>query len=282
MTSDRQGSTPNRIHRRSALQRLSLWSALGLGLWPGCQSPKAQTGGRFQFLVVNDLHHASAECDPWFEALIKQMRAHRGAELALLGGDLADNAAPASLAAIRDHFRGLGRPFHAQIGNHDQAAAADRRAYEQNFPGQINYTFEHRGWQFVGIDTTQGVDWEKTRVQPATLTWLDDQLPRLDRRRPTVVFTHFPLGAGVNMSPLNSDEVLRRFAEFNLRGVFCGHYHAYTERQAGAAVVLTNRCCARVRGNHDNTKEKGYWLVTADGGTLSREFVEFTGPGASA
>lgn len=268
------------MNRRSALTRLGLGAALGLGLWPGCQSPKAKTGERrFQFVVANDLHHADAGCDPWFAALVRQMRGHVDAEFALLCGDLADNAVPASLAAVRDHFRQLGRPFHAQIGNHDHSTPTDRRAYEQNFPDQINYAFEHRGWQFIGIDTTQGVDWEKTRVQPATFAWLDRELPRLDPGRPTVVFTHFPLGHGVRMAPLNAHDVLGRFVKFNLRGVFSGHYHAYTICHHREAEVLTNRCCARVRGNHDDSKEKGYWLVTAGAEGLSREFVPFNGPG---
>lgn len=272
----------NRMNRRAVLSRLGLGAALGLGLWPGCQSAKAKTGeGRFQFIVANDLHHADARCDPWFEALVRQMRGHVGTEFALLCGDLADNAAPASLAAVRDHFRQLGRPCHAQIGNHDHSTPTDRRAYERNFPGQINYAFGHQGWQFIGIDSTQGVDWEKTRVQPATLAWLDQELPRLERNRPTVVFTHFPLGEGVSMAPLNADAVLGRLVDFNLRGVFCGHYHAYTVRRHRDSEVLTNRCCARVRGNHDDSKDKGYWLVTAEAGALSREFVPFNGPDAA-
>lgn len=265
--------------RREALQRLGASSLLALGLWPGARAAAANAGSgrRFRFLVVNDLHHAAAACDPWFAALVRQMKSHARVDFTLVLGDLADTAEPASHAAIRDHLGALGHPFYVQLGNHDHRSGGDRSSYQQAFPGRINYRFDHEGWQFLGLDSTQGTASEKTRVQPATLQWLDDQLPRLDKRRPTVVFTHFPLGEGVKMAPLNSEAVLDRFRDHNLQGVFSGHHHAYTLRQRGQADVITNRCCSRIRGNHDGSKAKGYWLMTAEDGRVTREFVEFTG-----
>ena len=44
----------------------------------------------------------------------------------------------------------------------------------------------------------------------------------------------------------------------------------------------TNRCCALKRGNHDGTKEKGYFVCTADQAGISREFVEYKTLNASA
>ena len=96
----------------------------------------------------------------------------------------------------------------------------------RRFPLRLNYYFRHEGWQFIGLDTSEGLKYEKTSVPAATLGWLDEYLPRLAPRKPTVVFTHFPLGAGVNYRPLNAEDVLYRFRDFNLQAVFCGHYHA--------------------------------------------------------
>ena len=66
---------------------------------------------------------------------------------------------------------------------------------------------------------------DKTTVQPATLQWVDDHLPRLDKKRPMLIFTHFPMGANVQHRPLNADALLDRFKPFNLQAVFCGHWH---------------------------------------------------------
>ncbi len=171
-------------------------------------------------------------------------------------------------------LKGFGLPFYAVCGNHDYKAQDDRKAYEELFPGRLNYRFDHGGWQFVGLDSTDGVKYDKTAVGRDALKWLDAEAPKLDTKKPTVLFTHFPLGDGVKYRVTNADAVLERFKGVNLRAVLNGHYHGFTEKAAGGAVVTTNRCCAFARGNHDGTKEKGYFVFTAKDGKLTREFVE--------
>ena len=58
----------------------------------------------------------------------------------------------------------------------------------------------------MGIDSTEGNAWQDTKILPDTFTWLDENLPKLDQRKPTILFTHFPLGADVPMRPLNADD----------------------------------------------------------------------------
>ena len=126
----------------------------------------------------------------------------------------------------------------------------------------------------MALDTTEGTKYQDTTIAVDTLKWLDDRLLKLDKKKPLVVFTHFPLGDGVKMRPTNADAILKRLMPYNLRAAFSGHYHAFTEKSAGEAVLSTNKCCAFSRGNHDGTKEKGYFLVVARDGKLTRTFVE--------
>ena len=94
-------------------------------------------------------------------------------------------------------------------------------------------------------------------------------------RLPTVVFTHFPLGAGAPMRPLNAEDLLTRFVPFNLQAVYCGHHHGFTEHPFHQAAVTTNRCCSLKRANHDGTKAKGFFVCTAADGHVQRQFVEY-------
>lgn len=300
-----------KLNRRQALGRLSAGVLLSLGLWPGALSVQAKGGGKpFRFVVVNDTHYLSSECGDWLTGVVRQMKQEQP-EFCLLAGDLTERGERDHLASVRDIFRELGVPTYVQIGNHDylvnsagnkvvqagrpfyaprdprsargvasQAATrtvyspGDRRFYEQLYPRRLNYWFEHSGWQFVGLDSTQGLAYEKTQIQPHTLSWVDSHLRRLDKKKPTVIFTHFPLGEKVKYRPANADALLERFREFNLQAVFCGHFHGFTERQVGATTFTTNKCCALKRGNHDNTKEKGFFVCTAADGRISRRFVE--------
>jgi 3',5'-cyclic AMP phosphodiesterase CpdA len=271
------------LTRRQLLRR-SAGSLLAAGLWPGgIAAVDSPADGDFSFIAVNDLHYFDERCGPWFEKMVKQMQACRkanprlkkGPEFCLVVGDLADNGKAAQLGPLREILRTLQIPYHVVIGNHDYLAQDNRRAFEDLFPNSLNYHFQHAGWQFIGLDSSDG---QKTQVavQPPTLRWLDHQLPKLDKRCPTVLFTHMPLGPWVIYRASNADEVLDRLKAFNLVAVLNGHFHSSTLRHRGAAAITTNRCCSFHKKNHDGTKEKGFFLCRAKDGKVEREFIEVT------
>ena len=269
------------ITRRAALETLGAGALLSLGLWPGVLRAAGATPPAvpFTFVVVNDTHYLSPECGVWLEHVVKLMKAE-APEFCLHVGDLVDQGRRDHLATVRDCFAGLGVPVHVQIGNHDYLTQKDRSPYESVFPDRLNYTFTHREWQFVGLDSTDGLRADGTSIGDATLHWVDENLPRLDRTKPLVLFTHFPLGDGVKHRPVNADALLDRFREYNLQAVFNGHFHGYTEHTFAHATVTTNRCCALKRNNHDGTKAKGFFVCTASDGRITRRFVEVKPPAA--
>jgi 3',5'-cyclic AMP phosphodiesterase CpdA len=262
--------------RREALKGLGAGALLTMGLWPGAARAGIFGWGNhrdFTFIEVNDIHHMDDECGRWFEGVVRGMKTH-DAQFCLVVGDLADDGTRAHLDEMRELLHGLRMPFYPVMGNHDYLTQTDRAAYEDVFPKRLNYHFEHHGWQFVGLDSTEGQHYQDTEISPDTLRWVDDHLKRLSKKNPTVIFTHFPMGAGVKYRPKNADALLERFREYNLQAVYNGHYHAFTEREAGNTVVTTDRCCALKRFNHDGTKEKGYFVCAIKDGVIHREFVE--------
>jgi hypothetical protein len=261
--------------RREALEKLGAASLLALGLWPGALRAAGATppDDGFTFIQVNDTHHMSDDCTAWVERVVKRMREEKP-EFCVHLGDVADRGAERDLTAVKRVFADAGLPLHVMVGNHDYTAENDRSAFEAVFPGQLNYCFEHRGWQFVCVDSTEVSHWHDTTIADATLRWVDEQRPRLDRTRPLALCTHFPLGEGVQYRPRNADALLERFLDFNLQAVFNGHFHGYTERAFHGATVTTDKCCALKRANHDGTKGKGFFVCTARNGRITRRFVE--------
>lgn len=290
----------NPINRREALRQMSAGTLLALGLWPGALRAEGQgNSGAFRFIVVNDTHCLSLECEAYLAGVVAQMNTEQ-ADFCLHAGDLTDKGDRRCMEAVKRVFTGLNGPVYPVIGNHDYITPTDRGPYTDVYPKRLNYFFEHGGWQFVALDSTEGQLYEKTAIQPEALRWVDDTLPRLDKKKPTVLFTHFPLGAGtkpqsagapesilrvvqdlsaavvtVKYRPTNADDLLDRFRDFNLRAAFSGHYHAFTECRRGETVLTTNRCCALKRDNHDGSKEKGYFVCTAREGRVERRFVEY-------
>ena len=262
--------------RRQALEKLSPAVLLSLGLWPGALNAAAKGGDSFRFIVVNDLHYISPECGRWLEAMVQRMKTHAGVDLCLVAGDLTEYGKPEHHAAVRDILLTLKMPAHVVIGNHDYlTGTGERVTFDAAFPKSLNYAFQHRGWQFIGLDTSEGLKYENTSIQLHTLAWVEEQVGKLDKTQPTVIFTHFPLGPGVKYRPLNTDALLEHFKPLNLQAIFCGHFHGFTETKFQNSIVTTNRCCALKRTNHDGTKEKGYFLCEARDGKVAREFVQF-------
>jgi 3',5'-cyclic AMP phosphodiesterase CpdA len=256
--------------------RQSATGLLAAGLWPGAlRADQSANTGDFHFLVVNDVHYFDEKCGHWLESVLKQMKGHKETiDFCLLAGDLAEHGRPEQIEPVKEIFKSLAKTTHVVIGNHDYRTQTDRKAFEQLFPAHLNYRFDHKGWQFLGLDTTEGQRSTGTAIQPPTLQWLDKQLPQLDRKRPTIIFTHFPLGWLVIGRPANASELLDRFKEYNLQAVFSGHWHGFTERWVRKTILTTNRCCSFRRKNHDGTKEKGYFLCHARDGKVERKFIE--------
>ena len=267
---EQQLSTP--IGRRTFWRRSA--AALGAGLLSGQARAENVAEADFEFLAFNDPHFQDLEhCPAWFEKLFAAMRASAPrAAFALLAGDLTQDASAAEFEGLKKLFPLLKAPVLVTPGNHDvNAAGLDN--YSQAFPNTLNYATEQCGWQVIGLDSTDGEASEKTRIKPETLAWLDAHLPQLDARKPTILFTHFPLGAGLQYRPAKAGDVLKRFAKFNLQAVFCGHFHGYSETLFNNAALTTGRCCARSRGNHDGSPLKGWFVCSAQKGRIARRFV---------
>jgi len=227
----------------------------------------------FTFAVLNDLHHDSPECDPWFRKVSESVES-LSPDLCVLAGDLANVGTLSSLKAVREIFNTLSCPVYTVPGNHDCDVPRDTSLYEEVFPGRLNYHIEHKGWQFVFLDTTDGKEWQNTRISDRSLDWLEKTVPSLDKTTPTLVFSHFPISPEIHMAPLNTKEVWKLLQKLNVRGVFCGHFHGQ-HAVVRPPLVTTNICCARpgVRGNFDGDPRKGFWLVTAQQGGESFEYV---------
>ena len=101
---------PAALTRREWL-RLSAGALLSLGVWPGrLRGADAPTHDDFTFIAVNDLHALEDACRPWFDDVVRQMKASAPtAEFCLLGGDLADNGTP-QLPTFKPHPSGALRP----------------------------------------------------------------------------------------------------------------------------------------------------------------------------
>jgi predicted MPP superfamily phosphohydrolase len=274
---------PSQKLTRRQMLKLSSGALLSLGLWPGRLQAAATSTENFNYTVINDLHYTDEECGKWMSKVLEQIKSGSDkTDLILMVGDFTENGKEAQMSAIKEVFQASKIPFHGVIGNHDYLTQTDRKPYETVFKDQLNYSFTHKGWQFIALDTTEGQKASNTKINPATLLWMDDNLKNLDKEKPTILFTHFPMGMLTPSRPVNADDLLDKLRDFNLQAVYNGHFHGFTERKKGNAILTTNKCCSYRKANHDGTKEKGYFACNAINGKIERTFVEVTIPSATS
>jgi 3',5'-cyclic AMP phosphodiesterase CpdA len=266
------------LSRRQALRCLSVGGLMASGLWPAAvAAPAPESPGAFTFAAINDLHYLSPECGKFLRGVFQRIRALQP-DLCLVLGDLTEAGRREDLAAVRRLLDESRLRYYPVIGNHDYTAAGSPRYYKYFFPRRLNYHFNYQGWQFVGLDTSEGLKYENTAISADTLAWAKRLKGRLSLTAPTIVFTHFPLGPGVRYRPQNADALLEHLAGLNIKAIFCGHFHGYTRKPVLQTMAYTNRCCALKRNNHDRSREKGFFICEATPEEVRVRFVEVPVP----
>ncbi len=267
------------VSRRRFVQSTLLASTAATLGWPGSlRAGDAAVGeqGTFTFIAVNDLHFTEPSlCGAWFEKVFPAMRASAPqAEFVLVSGDLTSEARAEEFAGMREAFELLHLPVHVTCGNHDMTGQGGHELYDRYFPNQYHYAFAHRGWQFFAFNTANGRGYQNIAMRDSVFQWLDQNLGKFNPGKPSVLFTHFPQGFGLARRSANADQFLERFKDFNLQAILNGHWHGYSETTLREAWITTNRCCARIRENHDGSPLKGWFVCEAREGRVTRRFVQ--------
>jgi 3',5'-cyclic AMP phosphodiesterase CpdA len=270
--------SPSRRHIPTRRQ-LMTWSAAALltaNLWPGRLFAAEKAAAAFDFIIVNDIHSHDPDCSPWFAKVVASMKAQKAKPLfCFIAGDVTEDGEPEQFKIAADAFKKLGLPIYAVPGNHDYTKFKGMKidAYNEAYPKSINYTFEEGGWQFLALDSTDENKAECPIGRP-TFDYVDATLAKLDKSKPIVLITHFPLGPEVPNRSINGDTLLLRFRNHNLAAIFGGHHHGYTSTFVRQIPIKTNRCCAHLQKNHDGSREKGYFVCSVEDGKLTADFVE--------
>src|SRR5579871_5544220 len=133
----------NSLTRREMLGQ-SVGMLLAAGLWPGSVCAEGEgSAHEFHFVAVNDLHYLNERCGQWLEQVFRQMKNHpEGIDFCLVSGDLTEHGKPEQMTAVRDLLKGMGKPIHVVIGNHDHLSPDDRKAFDECFPKCSNYRSE--------------------------------------------------------------------------------------------------------------------------------------------
>ena len=301
------------LDRRKFLKTLAAAGA-ALALPPVGLSAFAEQSppGSFDFVFFTDTHiqpelDAAHGCDMCFHKI-----AATKSDFAIMGGDHVYDAF--GVNSIRAHMvydlysrteQLLGMTLHNAIGNHDIFGVLTRSGVAPSDPaygkkmyqdrmGPTYYSFDHKGYHFVVLDSIRPTDdrlWE-ARIDDAQLEWLRGDLKHLAAHTPVIATVHCPIvtafatyadivaaGRKYNtMTVANGPAVLDvlNASNVNLLAVLQGHTHVNENITRNHTQFITSGavCGNWWHGPRLGTPE-GYTVVSLREGTLTARYETY-------
>lgn len=226
----------------------------------------ADTTENFSFAYISDSHIQHIEgarfVRNWDRGLIRAVAEANllvpKPDFVIFGGDLAQLGTKAELDHGAEILSALTHKVHYVMGEHDYYL--DLGEYWEKLFGPQYYSFDHKGVHFIVLNSIRTYDdwtfkrWptaEQRMLEMAGLdnpngspfmvgeeqrTWLKNDLSKVAKTTPIVVFSHSPLQKiykGWNFWTEDAEEVQALLKPFNKVSVIYGHVHQIQYNQIG-------------------------------------------------
>jgi 3',5'-cyclic AMP phosphodiesterase CpdA len=216
----------------------------------------------FRIAYISDSHlYARNVNDRFINALLRAVDDVNGMDpqpdFVLFGGDLAQLGQPQELELGAQILKNLKAKLVVMVGEHDWYFDLGEK-WRQLF-GEANYVFEHKGVQFVVLNSVVEKDFWSARgltpmqrmqtvagldngvqspfsVGDEQRTWLSQQLKTVPSSKPLIVFSHSPLYKlyrNWNFWTDDAEQVQAILKRFNSVVVVHGHTHQLLTNRIG-------------------------------------------------
>lgn len=256
----------------------------------------------FSFAFFTDIHLNPDPKAKSFEGLKQAIKTAESLEVdfILTGGDNVDvdarkkdeyDQAASLYGNYKEAVTASSLPWYFTIGNHDrywhdgQDGALYGEALFRKFLGETFYSFDHKGWRFIVLNSTEVCD-GKYCVSEAQVTWLNKLLEATPADQPIIVSAHvpflslyYPVLEGVYTDKdtfANQKEVFDMFARHNLKLVLQGHQHLYEEiKVKGVQFITAGAVSAGWWHGAFHGTEEGFLKVNLTEDDFSWEYVDY-------
>ncbi|MFI5215402.1 MAG: metallophosphoesterase family protein [Candidatus Limnocylindria bacterium] len=216
----------------------------------------------FRFAYVSDSHlYARGMTHRFAKAVVKAVEDVNALDpqpdFVLFGGDLAQLGRADELALGQQILKGLKAPIRMMVGEHDWYLDLGEK-WKEMF-GPDHYSFDHKGVHFVVLNSVVEKDFwtakgytpeqrmaivaglDDSRQSPFEVgepqrEWLKQDLAKIDKKTPIIVFSHSPLYKlykGWNFWTDDAEQVQAILKPFQTVTVIHGHTHQLLTNRIG-------------------------------------------------
>lgn len=176
------------------------------------------------FALLTDMHIDIQKTSPSEDLTlaIDEINSTNEIDFIVVTGDVTDKGDSLSLVEAKRLLDKLKRPYYISFGNHDVLSSTYSNRVYMNVFGRDQFSFQHRGIQFIGFSTYPEHRVGQGHCSKADLSWLDTNLMKLEKQTPILILTHYPLQKG---DVENWHQLLDILRKYNVQAVLNGHYH---------------------------------------------------------
>ena len=191
--------------------------------------------GDFKFAVMSDMHiKGGGAFAKNLTAIVGEIDA-ASPDFVLVTGDQTELGYTDDYDLYRKLTEPLKMPVYNVAGNHETKWSNWGKAGISKFFGQDPYySFDYGGIHFVGLDSTVWLE-HNGFIDRSELTWLKNDLRKVGRKQPVVLFYHHSPGY-----LQNEPELLNAIRPYNVPLVIVGHAHVFkTWKKNGTIFQMT-------------------------------------------
>ncbi len=189
--------------------------------------PEGIAKTQFQFIVGTDSHIGAPVGNKGTNQAFQDIGEHHpDAAFMLHMGDVTETGASIEYDLFKEYAATLPFKVYATMGNHE-SRWQDRQGalFAQHF-GAKNYSLDYGLWHFLVLDTTYPGQTLGT-LDPATISWIEEDLASIPKNRPVAVFSHHPFCYEPRAFQDSDDAFVGLLDRYSIRVVFSGHGHSF-------------------------------------------------------
>lgn len=200
---------------------------------PGQADPKS-----WWFVHGSDSHSNSGpEIDPMEVFLSDVQKAFPQAEFLVDTGDITEHGWEEELDRSRAAIDKYEKPVYAIMGNHDARWSRSARYAFRNRLGNTHWIINHEQLAVILIDGSVLLE-QYGHIDPSELSWLEDQLNKLNGKASIIGFHHPPCH---EEQFLDSDAALfALLSRFNVLAILAGHIHTRKDYVVNGIRIITS------------------------------------------
>jgi len=232
-------------------------------------------------------------------------------DFVITGGDLIMDALEANYGRADSLYqlymktiKNVEVPVYNTLGNHEvfawyKGSGADTLHPEkgktmfQNRLGKTYYSFDHKGWHFLILDSVEEAEDDEGYVGGISqdqLEWIKEDLSKIQKDVPICVSVHIPVltimtqiyyggtnkPIGKGLAITNFKDLLELFDEHNLKLVLQGHTHILEDIYIDGIHYLTSGAVSGRWWTGDlEGCEEGFLLLKVKGDEFDWEYVDY-------